>query len=272
MRVRGLVLALCLASAAGARAQEPDWFDAFRDRAFLQGDASFIAREKTAPPESSPLFRARWVVVRYRGFSEKEREFWPYRNLLLVTMPSGSRYVLESSYGFRDEKHLDEERPFDRLASERTALEIWMSGTAGETGADAGPCEGSRVRVRAPGGSLDFFLTELSSRTVRATLAEITAATFDEGERRDLVVLLRMSIESNRSLGGDVMTSNVQLRQPLLAIFVAFRDEAPPVEKRTLAFAPDPAPPGDLAAWRGLAHLPLDLPLFPATVPENPIR
>ncbi len=161
--------------AGGEPVARPDWFDAFRGKAYLQGDASFVAREKSAAPDSPPLFRARWVVLRYAGFTEREREFWPYRNLLLVTMPSGARYVLESSFGFVDESHLDEERPWQRVASERAAFEVWASGTAGEATADpAGPCDGMRYQVRAPGGTLPFFMEDLGSRTMRTNLTEIT--------------------------------------------------------------------------------------------------
>ena len=273
MKARAAVLALCAVSAA-ARAQDPDWFDAFRGRAFLQGDASFVAREKAAPPEAPPLFRARWIVLRYAGFAESERRWWPYRNLLLVTMPSGARYVLESSYGFADERHLDEERPWQRIASERTAFEVWTSGTAGEPtpseAVDAGPCEGMRHRVRASGGTLTFHLDDLGSRTVRTILGEISAATFDEDERRDVAVLLRMSIESNRSLSAELPVFH--LRDPLLAVSVAFRDQVSPPDRRTAVFVPDPAPPGDLGTWRALARLPLDLPPFPMPPPESPIR
>ncbi|MDL2717138.1 MAG: hypothetical protein PT977_05245, partial [Acidobacteriota bacterium] len=107
MKARGILLVLWTASAAmRAEGQTPDWFDAFRGKAFLQTDASFVAREKSAPPDSPSLFRVRWLVVRYGGFTEKEREFWPYRNILLVTLPSGARYVLESAFGFVDETHL----------------------------------------------------------------------------------------------------------------------------------------------------------------------
>lgn len=256
------------------RAEEPDWFDAFRGRAYLQGDATLVAREKSAPPDSPSLFRARWVVVRYAGFTESERRWWPYRNLLLATMPSGARYILESSMGFVDESRLDEERPWERVASEKAAFEIWTSGTAGEATAnaalDAGPCEGMRQRVRAPGGTLTFLLDELGIQTVKTTLGEITAGTFDEGERQDLALLLRTSVDGNRSLSTEIPIFSA--RDPLLAVSVAFRNQAPPPEKRTLVFAPDPAAPGDLAAWRALAHLPLDLPPFPALPPESPIR
>jgi hypothetical protein len=272
MKARGILLALCAVSAAmRAEAQSPDWFDAFRGKAYLQGDASYVAREKTAAPDSPPLFRMRWLVLRFGGFSEKEREFWPYRNVLLVTMPSGARYVLESSFGFVDEKHLDEDRPFHRVASVRVAFELWTSGAGGDPeGAAEGPCEGMRQRVRSPGGSLDFFLNDLSSRTVRASLADITGATFDADERRDLVTLLRVAPDGTPSFPNDVIGLNV--RNALFAVTVAFRNDVPPVPQRTVRLAPDPEPPGDLAAWRALAHLPLDLPPFPALPPETPIQ
>ncbi len=271
MKARGFLLALFTVSAA-MRADGPDWFDAFRGKAFLQGDSSVAAREKSAPPDAPPLFRARWVVLRYAGFGDSERRFWPYRNILLVTMPSGARYVLESGFGFVDESHLDEERPWQRVASGRSAFEIWSSGTAGEapSTADAGPCEGMRQVVRAPGGALTFFLDDLRSPSVRTTLGEISAATFDEDERRDLAVLLRTSVETNLSLSTELPIFHV--RDPLLAVNVALRDQALPTEKRTLVLVPDPSPPGDLAVWRGLAHLPLDLPPFPALPPEKPIQ
>jgi hypothetical protein len=262
MKARGLVLALFLVPAAIC-AEEPDWFDAFRGKAFLQSDASYVAREKSAAPDSPPLFRARWLVLRYAGFTESERRWWPYRNLLLVSTPSGARYVLESGFGFVDEKHLDEERPFQRVASERAAFEIWSSGTAGEApvndATEEGPCEGSRQRVRAPGGALNFFLTDLSSPTVRTTLGEISAATFSEDERRDLSLLLRVSLENKATL-----------RESLLSVSVALRDRALSREQRTVVLTPDPEASGDLAPWRALAHLPLDLPPFPA-LPPDPI-
>ena len=200
--------------------------------------------------------------MRYEGFSEKEREVWPFRNLLLVTMPGGAKYVVESAFGFVDEKHLEEDRPFHRVASAHTAFEMWASGgfedkdTAAED-----PCGGSRQRVRAPGGSLDFILTDLSSRTVRTSLSEITAATFDANERRDLVTLLRVAPDGAPSLPKDTVGLNA--RNALFSVTVAFRSDLPPVAQRTVVLMPDPAPPGDLAAWRGLARLPLDLPPFP---------
>lgn len=270
MRIRALLLALSLAPAA-ARAADPDWFDAFRGKAYLQGDASFVVREKSAAPDAPPLFRARWVVVRYEGFSEKEREYWPYRNLLLVTMPGGGKYVVESAFGFVDEKHMEEDRPFQRVASARAAFEMWSAGGFEDPDtASEDPCGGSRQKVRAPGGSLDFLLTDLSSRTVRTTLAEISAATFEPDERRDLVSLLRIAPDGAPSLPKDTLGLNA--RNALFAVVVAFRNDMPVGSQRTLVLAPDPAPPGDLAAWRGLAHLPLDLPPFPDLPPENPIR
>ncbi len=277
MKARGILLASCAALAAmRAEGQSvgPDWFDAFRGRAFLQGDIRFVAREKSSGADAPPAFRVRWVVLRFAGFGESERRWWPYRNLLLVTMPSGARYVLESAFGFVDENHLDEERPWQRVASERVAFEIWSSGTAGEAPADAtldaGPCEGMRERVRAPGGTLTFFLSDLRSRTVRTTLGEISAATFDEDERRDLAVLLRTSVETNAALSSEL--PNFHVRDPLLAVNVAFRDEVPQPDRRTLELVPDPAPAGGLESWRALAHLPLDLPPFPVLPPENPIQ
>ncbi len=275
MKARGFLLALWTAWAAmRAEGQSPDWFDAFRGKAYLQGDASFVAREKGAAPDSSPLFLARWVVLRYAGFTESERRFWPYRNLLLVSMPSGARYVLESGFGFVDEKHLDEERPFQRVASERAAFEIWSSGTAGEAPVndvtEEGPCEGMRQRVRAPGGTLAYFIDDLGSPTVKAILGEISAATFREDERQDLGLLLRVSVENNAALSAELPF--FYIRESLLAVNVALRDRALSPEQRTVLLVPDPAPPGDLASWRALAHLPLDLPPFPAIVPENPIR
>ncbi len=246
----------------------PDWFDAFRGRAFLQGDTSWVAREKSAVPDSPPLFRARWVVLRFGGFTEKERAYWPYRNLLLVTMPSGARYVLESSFGFVDESHLDEERPFHRVASEGSAFEIWMSGTRDDKGTalDPAPCDGNRETVRAPGGSFTFFVDDMGSPTVRTTLAEIGAATFSEKERSDLAVLLKTSLESNRTIQAEGAQMN--LRDPFIAANLALRDRALRPSDRTIVLAPDPQPPGDLATWRAIAHLPLELPPFPALPPE----
>jgi hypothetical protein len=273
VKARGILLALWIVPAA-MRAEEPDWFDAFRGKAYLQGDASYIAREKSAPPDSPPLFRARWVVLRYAGHAESVRRFWPYRNVLLVTMPSGARYVLESGFGFVDEKHLDEERPFQRVASERAAFEMWSSGTAGEAPVNdttvEGPCEGMRQRVRAPGGTLVFLIDDLGSPTVKATLGEISAATFDEDERRDLGALLRTSVASNRSLSMEL--PNFNLRDSLLVVSVAFRDRVLRPELRTVVLSPDQSPLEDLASWRALAHLPLDLPPFPALPPEKPIQ
>ncbi|MGA7991489.1 MAG: hypothetical protein WCC53_08675 [Thermoanaerobaculia bacterium] len=275
MKARGIRLAFwALLAAMRAEGQSPDWFDAFRGRAFLQGDASFAAREKSAAADSAPLFRARWVVLRYAGFAESERRWWPYRNVLLVTMPSGARYVLESDFGFVDESHLDEERPWQRMASERAAFEVWSSGTSGEAPVDAvmdaGPCDGMRHRVRTAGGTLIFFVDDFGSRSVRTTLGEMTAATFDEDERRDLATLLRLSVDGHRALSAELPFFH--LRDPILVASVAMRDQVLPPEKRTLSLAPDPAPPGDLASWRGLAHLPLDLPPFPAPPPEKPIQ
>jgi hypothetical protein len=275
MKARGILLALWTASAAmRAEGQSPDWFDAFRGKAYVQGDTSFVARERSAPPDSLPLFRARWVVLRYAGFAESQRRFWPYRNLLLVTTPDGVRYVLESGFGFVDEKHLDEERPFQRVASANAAFELWSSGTAGEAPADAvaepDPCAGDRQRVRATGGTLTFFLADLGSSTVRTTLGEILAATFSEDERRDLAGLLRVSVENGAALSNELPFFYV--REPLLAVNLAFRDSAPSREQRTVLLAPDPVPSGDLASWRALAHLPLDLPPFPALPPEKPIQ
>ena len=271
MKARELLLAICLLPAA-MFAAEPDWFDGFRGKAFLQGDSSFVAREKTAPPDSPPLFRARWVVLRYAAFTESERRFWPSRNLLLIAMPSGARYVLESSFGLLDERHLEEERPWQRIASQRTAFEVWSSGMSPEPGdaASGGPCDGKLERVRAPGGSLDFFLDDFSSRTVRISLAEIAAGTFDEDERRDLWTLLRVAVDSDRSLGTEHPIYH--LRESLLAVNVAFRDKFIPANQRDVVLALDSTPSGDLASWRALAHLPFDLPPFPALPPENPIR
>jgi hypothetical protein len=271
VKARGLLLALCAVPAV-LRGQEPDWFDAFRGRAFLQGDASLVARERKAPQDAAPLFRARWVVLRYAGFTEKERRFWPSRNILLVTMPSGARYVLESSFGFVDETHLEEERPWQRVASARTAFEVWSSGgdpLSPEAGA-AAPCDGSHSRVRAPGGTLEYFVEDFGSRTVRATLAEITAATFDEDERRDLGTILKVSVESDRTIGSEMPTYH--LRDPLLAIQIPFLGQVPPPDKRTVVYATDLAAPADLSAWRALAHLPLDLPPFPPLPVEGGLK
>ncbi|MBK9062299.1 MAG: hypothetical protein IPL89_03760 [Acidobacteria bacterium] len=272
MKARGILLVFWTVSAAmRAEAQSPDWFDAFRGKAYLQGDASFVAREKAAAPDSPPLFRARWVVVRFEAFSGKARNAWPYRNLLLMTMPGGARYVVESAFGFVDENHLEEDRPFHRVASAHAVFEMWSSGGFEDSDAAAeDPCGGSRQKVRAPGGSLDFILTDLSSRTVRTSLREITAATFDANEHHDLVNLLKVAPDGAPSLPKD--TFGLNARNAIFSVTVAFRDDVPPVAQRTVVLTQDPEPSGDLAAWRGLAHLPLDLPPFPAIVPENPIR
>ncbi len=272
MKARTAVLALCAASAA-LRAEGPDWFDAFRGRAFLQGDASFVAREKSAPPDAPPLFRARWVVLRYTGFTEKERRFWPWRNLLLVTMPSGARYALESSMGFVDESHLEEERPWQRVASDRTAFEVWSSSNGDPQSTDAAgaaPCDGLHSRVRAPGGMLAFFVEDFGSQTVRASLAEIAAGTFDDDERRDLGTLLRVSVESNQAIGTEMPT--YRLRDSLMAVNMAFLDQLKPPDKRTVVFSPDPAAFAELSSWRAFAHLPLDLPPFPPLPAEGGIK
>lgn len=270
MKARGLLLVFCAVSAA-MRAEEPDWFDAFRGKAYLQGDASFVAHEKSAPPDAAPLFRARWVVLRYAAFTEEWRRFWPSRNLLLVTMPSGVQYVLESSRGHVDERHLEEERPFTRVASTRTAFDVWSSGRYAlpENAADAALCDGMRNRVRAPGGTLEYFIDDFGSRTVRASLAEIAAGTFDEDERRDLGALLKMSVESNRSLGD---FPAYHLRDPLLAVNIPFLDQMQPRDKRTVVFEPDSAVPADLSPWRALARLPLDLAPFPALPAQGGIK
>ena len=245
MRARGVLLALwTVAAAMRAEGQTPDWFDAFRGRAYLQGDASFVAREKSAAPDSPPLFRARWVVLRYAGFAESERRWWPYRNVLLVTTPSGARYVLESSLGFVDEKHLDEERPWQRVASGRAAFEVWMSGTAGEPGtaADPAPCEGMRQTVRAPGGTLVFFLDELGTPTVRTTLGEIARR---PSTRASGGISRCSSARPSRATGRSRRRATVLgLRDPLLAATVALRDRLPRADQRTLVLAPDSEPGG----------------------------
>ena len=272
MKARGLLLAFCAVSAA-MRAEEPDWFDAFRGKAYLQGDASFVAHDRSVPKDAPPLFRARWLVLRYAGFTEKERRFWPWRNLLLVTMPAGARYVLESSHGYVDETHLEEERPWKRVASNRTAFEVWSSSNGDPQSvdaADAAPCGGLHTRVRAPGGTLAFFVEDFGSRTVRASLAEIAAGTFDDDERLDLGTLLRVSVESNQAIGTEMPT--YRLRDSLMAVNMAFLDQLKPPDKRTVVFAPDPAAPADLASWRALAHLPLDLPPFPALPAEGGVK
>jgi hypothetical protein len=127
-----------------------------------------------------------------------------------------------------------------------------------------------REHVRAPGGTLEFFLDDLGSRTVRVSLAEVAAGTFDEGERRDLAALLKVSVDSNRSLGTGLVMYH--LRDPLLAINVAFRDQLPPRDNRTVSLAPDPEAPVDLSSWRALAHLPLELPPFPPLPVEGGIE
>ena len=131
-------------------------------------------------------------------------------------------------------------------------------------------CEGLWNKVRAAGGGLEFSLPDLSTQTVRATLAEITAATFDVDERSDLKTLLKVSPDANPSLPNRVIGLNT--RNALFAVMVAFRGEIPPIQQRTVILAPDPAPPGDLSSWRALAHLPLDFPPFPALPPEKPIQ
>ena len=109
MRTWGAVLLLCAASPA-LRTEGADWFDAFRGRAFLQGDASFIAREASAPPDSPPLFRARWVVLRVRGVHRDGRGVSGRTATSSSSRcASGARFVLESSLGFVDESHLEEE-------------------------------------------------------------------------------------------------------------------------------------------------------------------
>ena len=266
MKARRLLLAFCAVSAA-LQAGEPDWFDAFRGKAFLQADSSYVARDRSAAPDSPPLFRSRWVVLRYEGLSEKGRAVWPFRNLLLVTMPAGARYVLESAFGYMDEKHLEEERPSHRVASSRVAFETWIRGGSEDSEAAAeDPCGGMRHRVRAPGGSLDFSLVDLSTPTVRATLAEISAATFDADERRDLGVLLRVKSDASPSLPNDVFGLNSSYA--FFAVMIALRSDVPPLQQRTVVLTPDPAPSGDLSSWRALAHLPLDLPPFPP-LPEE---
>jgi hypothetical protein len=61
--------------------------------------------------------------------------------------------------------------------------------------------------------------------------------TFVEEESRDLAFLLRASVEGNRPLSTDLPVFH--LRDPLLAVSVAFRDLVPAPDKRTVVFAPE---------------------------------
>lgn len=91
--------------------------------------------------------------------------------------------------------------------------------------------------VRAPGGTLEYFVDDFGSRTVRASPADIAAGTFDEDERRDLAELLKVSLDSNRALGTEF--PNYHLRDPLLAVNVAFLDQLqPPTRGRSFSLRP----------------------------------
>ena len=149
---------------------------------------------------------------------------------------------------------------------------VFLSEDAGATwrAANGGLCDGMRERVRAPGGTLEFFADDLGIRTVRAALAEIAAGTFDEDERRDLGMLLKVAVDSNRTIGTEMPIYH--LRDPLLAVTIPFLGQVPPPDKRTVVYGPDPAAPADLSSWRALAHLPLDLPPFATLPADNPIR
>ena len=98
-------------------------------------------------------------------------------------------------------------------------------------------------------------------------LNETANGTFEEDERRDLAALLQISVNTNRSVGTEFPI--YKLRDALLAVNVAFRDQLPAAEKRTVVLSPDPAPTADLASWRALARLPMDLPPFPALPPDT---
>ena len=116
-----------------------------------------------------------------------------------------------------------------RVASNRTAFEVWSFWSLSvdplpANAADAAPCDGSRHRVRAPGGTLEYFTDDFGSRTVRALLVEIGAATFDEEERRDLAALLKISLDSKRAIGTEMPVYH--LHDPLLAVNIALRDRA----------------------------------------------
>ncbi len=273
MKARGILLALCAASAVMRADGSPDWFDAFRGGPSCRATRASSRARSRRRPTSPPLFRARWVVLRYAGsarasgvggrtgtsFSSRcppERDTSSSRRWVSWTKTTSTRTAHRGV------------SPRRRSPSRSGWRARWK-----RTPRTSRPATGCASASGRQAGRLDFFIEDLGSRTVRVSLAEIAAGTFDEDERRDLAALLKVSVESNPSLGTSFRGTSLSiyhLRDPLFAVNVALRDQLPPPDKRTIVFVPDSSAPADLSSWRALAHLPLGSPALPAAAAGGP--
>jgi hypothetical protein len=132
MRAAELLLAFCGISVTLRAADPQDYFENLRDKAFVEFDQPYLARNKDAPPDAPPLFRARHLILRLKSYGDEERRWWPQRDLLLVEMPSGRRWVIESTSPKFDLNHLDEETPARRVSADSEVVESFYAASAGD--------------------------------------------------------------------------------------------------------------------------------------------
>lgn len=271
MRAAELLLACCAISVTLRAADPQDYFENLRDKAFVEFDQPYLARNKDVPPDAPPLFRARHLILRLKSYGEEERRWWPQRDLLLVEMPSGRRWVIESTSPKFDFNHLDEETPSRRVSTDGGVVESFyapdVESLRREGSADDDPCSGPRFRVR--GGGHEIFgisIDDWRSRTVSVAIAEIRQATFSVEEVEELARLLPMELPR---IGGD-LNSGLGLRLAWTLLFTDRPMQSP--EQRNILLVPDAASAGDLAPWRTLTYLPQDLPPFPPLPAEGGIK
>lgn len=259
-----MIAALVLLAQVSASA---DWFEAFRGESFLVDDSSWLARDPALPGDAAPAMRLRHLLFLQKTAGEPPF-WWERRSVLMIEMPSGSRYAAEICLKLPREGHAVEPMPHLRLASAGGAMEWWdvsedPVGAIMETEADPeGPCAGQRTLVRGGGRAFAYSGFDLT-RTMRAGLADVRDATFRNEEREELwqlqsrlpreAIRLEWDVPERVSfMAPDLFGARLAWMLPFLG-----RKSDPTVTR--LRLVRDPAPPGDLAAWRAITYLPVVL-------------
>ena len=266
---RGMVAVLAWAAPARGGGPPPDYFESLRMPTLLQEDRSYLVREKAAAASSPPLFRVRRLFLRLKSYGEAAREFWPVRSLALVEMPSGRRYVLETTLPPLDVQHPDdaEPRPWGRVSSggNTEGVSMWRGSNVSEELSPRepplAPCGGAPVRVLGGGQSFDFYPGEGRKRTVSTLLAEIRSAAFPGEEAAELRLLRKLPAFP------PIAGMPLEPRLPLQLLFTELPQLSP--GEKNLVLAEDPEPARDLSPWRSMTYLPFDMPAYVAV--PNPV-
>jgi hypothetical protein len=238
-----------------------DWFAPFRGlEAFVVEDSSWLAKNP-AVPDGPALLEIRHVLLLFR-IEGVEATLWPRRNLLLVEVPGGGRWVTELGEGDLVRGRAPEDRPYTRLTNGRALVEAWIVGEEREKETEKGvpvgegPCGGSRFVLRSGGREVDFFGADAATKSLRAELSDLRRFAFSDDERRELELLRRVRIP------------DADAPPRLLAPQVAWEMLGVPVsDEKTVVLVQDPDRETDFTHWHSDTWIPT--PLSQTDLPEG---